>query len=174
MLRHLFPLGLFVILIGFLYVGLGNDPRNIGTTRIGKPAPDFTLPQLSDTSKTLSSKDFIGKVSVFNVWASWCVTCRYEHNLLMYMAKQGYTVYGLSYKDTLAEGREALARTGNPYVANGFDENGQVGMDWGVTGTPETFVIDKKGIVRYKYTGQLTPEIWKTEIKPLIQKLEKT
>ncbi|MDM8562372.1 DsbE family thiol:disulfide interchange protein, partial [Candidatus Marithioploca araucensis] len=109
-----------------------------------------------------------------NVWASWCVTCRYEHSLLMYMAKRGYTVYGLSYKDTLAEGREVLARSGNPYIANGFDENGQVGMDWGVTGTPETFVIDKKGFVRYKHTGQLTPEIWKTEIEPLIQKLEKT
>ncbi len=174
MLRHLLPLGIFVILAGFLYVGLSKNPRDIGTTRVGKPAPDFILPQLSDTSKILSSKDFIGKVSIFNVWASWCVTCRYEHSLLMYMTKQGYTVYGLSYKDTLAEGREVLARAGNPYIANGFDENGQVGMDWGVTGTPETFVIDKEGFVRYKHTGQLTPEIWKTEIEPLIQKLEKT
>jgi cytochrome c biogenesis protein CcmG/thiol:disulfide interchange protein DsbE len=172
MLRYSLPLIITFVLGAFLYVGLSKDPRDIGSTRIGKPAPTFELPQLSDTSKTLSDQDFIGKVSLFNVWASWCATCRYEHNLLKFMKKKGYTVYGLNYKDTLADGRMILRRAGNPYLANGFDENGRVGMDWGVTGTPESFVIDKQGIVRYKHTGQLTFEIWQKEIEPLMQKLK--
>jgi cytochrome c biogenesis protein CcmG/thiol:disulfide interchange protein DsbE len=172
MLRYSLPLIITFVLGAFLYVGLSKDPRNIGSTRIDKPAPAFTLPQLRDPSKTLSNQDFTGKVSLFNVWASWCVTCRYEHDLLMFMAQKGYTVYGLNYKDTLAEGRMILRRAGNPYVANGFDENGLVGMDWGVTGTPESFVIDKQGIVRYKHTGQLTRDIWQKEIEPLMQKLK--
>jgi cytochrome c biogenesis protein CcmG/thiol:disulfide interchange protein DsbE len=170
MLRYLLPLGIFFILAIFLYVGLSLNPRDIGSTRIDKPAPAFTLPRLN-TDKTFSNQDFIGKVSLFNVWASWCGTCRYEHPLLMYLAKQGYVVYGLNYKDTRAEAKAVLTRSGNPYIANAFDEKGSVGMDWGVTGTPETFVIDKQGIVRYKRTGQLTEELWLKEIKPLIHNL---
>ena len=173
MLRFLFPLGLFLVLAGFLAAGLYLNPRDIGSTRIDKPAPAFTLPQLMNTDKTFSNKNFIGKVSLFNAWASWCVSCRYEHSLLMELAKQGYAIYGLNYKDQLAEARGLLARTGNPYIFNGFDETGRVGMDWGVTGTPETFVIDKEGMVRYKHTGPLTVEIWMKEILPMIQELEK-
>jgi len=174
MLRYLLPLGLFIILAGFLYVGLSLNPRDIGSTRLSKPAPIFTLPQLKAQNQTLSDKDFVGKVSLFNIWASWCGTCQYEHPLLMQLAKEGYTIYGLVYKDTMAEAKKVLARTGNPYAANAFDENGQVGMDWGVTGTPETFIVDKQGVVRYKHVGQLTPNIWQREIKPLIEKLEKS
>ncbi|MDM8558667.1 DsbE family thiol:disulfide interchange protein [Candidatus Parabeggiatoa sp. HSG14] len=174
MLRYLLPLGLFLILAAFLYVGLSLNPRDIGSTRLDKPAPSFTLAKLNDANKTFSNQDFNGKVSLFNVWASWCVTCRYEHSLLMYLARQGYVVYGLNYKDTREKAQEVLTRTGNPYAANAFDKKGQVGMDWGVTGTPETFIVDKQGIVRYKRTGQLTEEIWLKEIKPLIQELEKT
>lgn len=173
MLRYLSPLILFVVLAVFLYIGLSLNPRDIGSTRIDKPAPTFNLPQLDDPQKTLSNKDFIGKVSLFNVWASWCGTCRYEHPLLMQLAKNGYVIYGLNYKDKLADARLVLTRTGNPYTANAFDEKGQVGIDWGVTGTPETFVIDKQGIVRYKYVGQLTVEVLQKKILPLMKELEK-
>ncbi|HIE01930.1 MAG TPA: DsbE family thiol:disulfide interchange protein [Thiotrichaceae bacterium] len=173
MLRYLLPLILFVVLAVFLYIGLGLNPTDIGSTRLDKPAPAFTLPQLDDATQTLSHQDFKGKVSLFNVWASWCGTCRYEHALLMQLAKEGYTIYGLTYKDTVAEAKTVLMRTGNPYTANAFDEKGVVGMDWGVTGTPETFVIDKQGIVRYKIVGQLTFQLWQQKIKPLIQALEK-
>lgn len=174
MLRHLLPLAIFFILAIFLYIGLQLNPRDIGSTRIGEPAPTFILPQLSDVSETLSNQDFIGQVSILNVWASWCTTCQYEHSLLMHLAKQGYIIYGLVYKDTVAEAKQVLTRSGNPYVANGFDENGQVGIEWGVTGTPETFIIDQQGIVRYKHVGQLTFDQWEQKIKPLIQKLEKS
>jgi cytochrome c biogenesis protein CcmG/thiol:disulfide interchange protein DsbE len=174
MLRYLLPLGLFFVLAGFLFVGLSLDPRDIGSTRIDKPAPAFTLPQLNEPNKTLSHEDFIGKVSLFNVWASWCRTCRYEHPLLMEMARRGYIIYGLTWKDTSEAAQEVLARTGNPYTANAFDEKGLVGMDWGVTGTPETFIVDKQGIVRYKHTGQLTGDILKKTILPLIKELEKS
>jgi len=174
MLRYSLPLIIVIILGVFLYIGLGLNPRDIGSTRIDKPAPTFNLPQLENPNKTLSNKDFIGKISIFNVWASWCATCRYEHPLLMELKKQGYNIYGLSYKDTRRDGKMVLRRAGNPYIANGFDENGQVGMEWGVTGTPETFIIDKQGIVRYKQTGQLTVQIWEQEIKPLILELEKS
>lgn len=174
MLRYLFPLGLFIVLSGFLYVGLSLNPRDIGSTRIDKPSPAFTLPTLSDSSQTLSDKDFLGKVSLLNVWASWCSTCRYEHPLLMQAAREGYAIYGLVYKDTIGEAEMVLARTGNPYIANAFDEQGQIGIEWGVTGTPESFVVDKQGIVRYKHVGQITSQDWLQKIKPLIEELEKS
>ena len=174
MLRYLLPLGIFVGLAVFLYIGLSLNPRDIGSTRLDKPAPAFLLPQLKDVGNTLSDKDFMGKVSIFNVWASWCPTCRYEHPLLMQMAKEGYPIYGLVYKDTVAKAKAVLVRAGNPYLANAFDENGHVGMEWGVTGTPETFIIDKQGIVRYKHVGQLTEDVIQHKIKPLIQALEKS
>jgi len=172
MFKYLLPLGLFFTLGGFLYMGLSLNPRDIGSTRIDKPAPPFTLPELNDPSKTLSHQDFIGKVTLFNVWASWCRTCRHEHPLLMQLAKQGYIIYGLNYKDSLENARQVLARTGNPYVANAFDEKGRIGIDWGVTGTPETFIIDKQGVVRYKQVGPMTVELWQQKMLPLIQKLE--
>ncbi len=175
MLRYLLPLSLFAILAVFLAIGLTLNPRDIGTTRLNKPAPTFTLPQLQIPSQTLSDKDFLGKVSLLNVWASWCVTCRQEHPLLMALAQQQkVTIYGLNYKDKIADAKAVLERTGNPYAANGFDETGHVGMDWGVTGTPETFVIDKQGVVRYKHTGPLFEELLQEKILPLIQELEKS
>ncbi len=172
MLRYSIPLIICIVLGGFLYAGLSLNPRDIGSTRIDKPAPNFSLPHLLNTNKTFSNKEFQNKVSLFNVWASWCATCRYEHPLLMQLAKQGYKVYGLNYKDTIADATEVLTKTGNPYITNAFDKDGKVGMEWGVTGTPETFIVDKQGIVRYKYTGQLTVEILKQDILPLMQKLE--
>lgn len=172
MLRYLLPLTLFIILAIFLAIGLRLNPRDIGSTRIDKPAPSFNLPQLLDNTNRLSQEDFTGKVSLFNIWASWCVSCRYEHPVLMQLAQQGYTIYGLNYKDDLTAARRVLARRGNPYIATAVDEQGQVGIDWGVTGTPETFLLDKQGIVRYKQIGPLTLELWQQKILPLVKKLE--
>ncbi|MCK5716830.1 MAG: DsbE family thiol:disulfide interchange protein [Thiomargarita sp.] len=173
MFKYLLPLIICIVLGVFLYMGLSLNPRDIGSTRIDKPAPSFTLPHLRDQTKTFSEQDFLGKVSILNVWASWCGTCRYEHPLLMQLKRQGYKIYGLVYKDTVVDANRVLDRAGNPYITNAFDENGQVGMDWGVTGTPETFIIDKKGIVRYKCTGQITVDRWNKEMKPLMLALEK-
>lgn len=173
MLRYFLPLALFGLLAFLLYKGLSLNPQDIGSTRIDKAAPSFSLPDVKEAGRVLSDKDFLGKVSLFNVWASWCVTCRQEHPLLMQLAKQtDIPIYGLNYKDTLEEARTVLTKTGDPYVASGFDEKGRVGMDWGVTGTPETFVVDKKGIVRYKRTGPLTVELLQETILPLITQLK--
>jgi len=174
MFRYLLPLGIFVVLAGFLYVGLGLNPRDIGSTRLDKPAPEFSLPQVTDLQKTLSHNDFKGKVSLFNVWASWCQTCRYEHPLLMQLSKQTQIpIYGLNFKDKIDAARHILQQEGNPYIASGFDEKGLTGIDWGVTGTPETFVVDKQGIVRLKWVGPLTVETLQNKVLPLIQTLQK-
>ena len=173
MLRYILPFILFVVIGVFLYKGLSLDPRDLGSTLIDKPAPSFSLPLMDDMTQTVSEKDFLGKVSIFNIWASWCGTCRYEHPLLMQLQQQGYIIYGLVYKDKLADAKQVLARTGNPYEANAFDEKGTVAIDWGVTGTPETFVIDKQGIVRMKHVGQITVDIWRNKFVPLINKLDK-
>lgn len=172
MLRYLAPLGLFAIIGTFLYVGLERNPRDIGVTAVGKPLPNFTLVQVLDTQKTLTHKDFLNKVTLLNAWASWCATCRHEHPLLMQLATETtIPIYGLNYQDNLADARAILQQTGNPYIASGFDEKGQVGVALGLTGTPETFVIDKQGIIRYKQTGPLTVEGLTKEILPLIQQL---
>jgi cytochrome c biogenesis protein CcmG/thiol:disulfide interchange protein DsbE len=173
MARYLLPLGIFAILASFLYAGLSLNPRDIGSTRLDKVAPTFTLPTVEDPSKTLNQQVFLGKVSLFNAWASWCVSCRQEHPVLMQLAQ--YTqipIYGLNYKDNLDDARNVLQKQGNPYLANAFDEKGRIGMDWGVIGTPETFIVDKRGVVRYKHIGPLSPEVLQQKILPLIKQLE--
>jgi cytochrome c biogenesis protein CcmG/thiol:disulfide interchange protein DsbE len=170
--RYLTPLVLFLALAALLYKGLALNPREVPSPLIGKPAPEFTLPELKDTSRQLSQSDFLGKVSLLNVWATWCVSCRAEHPLLMQLARQGVTIYGLDYKDSREDAKRWLQRFGDPYVANAFDADGRVGIDWGVYGTPETFVIDQDGIIRHKHIGPLTEEAIQREILPLIQKLK--
>ena len=170
--RYLTPLVLFLALAALLYKGLALNPREVPSPLIGKPAPEFTLPELKDTSKKLSHTDFQGKVSLLNVWATWCVSCRAEHPLLMQLARQGVTIYGLDYKDSREDAQRWLQRFGDPYVANAFDADGRVGIDWGVYGTPETFVIDQQGIIRHKHIGPLTEEAIQREILPLIQQLK--
>ena len=170
--RYLTPLVLFLALAALLYKGLALNPREVPSPLIGKPAPEFTLPELKDASKLLSHTDFHGKVTLLNVWATWCVSCRAEHPLLMQLARQGVTIYGLDYKDTREDAQRWLSRFGDPYVANAFDADGRVGIDWGVYGTPETFVIDQQGIIRHKHIGPLTEDAIQREILPLIQKLK--
>lgn len=173
-LKYFLPLAVFIGIALFLFIGLGMDPRLVPSPLIGKPAPQFSLPTLEDPNKTLAVKDLQGKVALLNVWATWCVSCRAEHPVLMQLAKQGeVAIYGLNYKDTRPEAQQWLKFYGNPYVANAFDAEGRVGIDWGVYGTPETFVIDAKGAVRYKHVGPLSEEVLTKKILPLVRDLKK-
>ena len=166
-------LGLFLILLIFLGYGLTLNPREVPSPLIGKPAPAFRLPTVADPAKSMGTDDFAGKVTLLNVWASWCVSCRQEHPLLVELARKGSVqVYGLNYKDTRQDARRWLASFGDPYVAIAFDEDGRVGIEWGVYGVPETFVIDRKGVIRHKLTGPVTPENWAKTLQPLIQRLQ--
>ena len=171
-LRFLVPLGLFVVLVGFMAVGLRRDPKEVPSPLIGKPAPEFAVPRLDDPARTVRRADLLGQVWVLNVWASWCVACREEHGTLMDFARsRAAPLYGLDYKDTRPEARDWLARAGDPYAASLFDADGRVGIDFGVYGVPETFVIDRRGVVRFKHVGPLTPEIVRNRIEPLLKEL---
>jgi len=172
--RYLLPLGIFVLLVFLLGVGLSLNPREVPSPLIGKPAPAFQLPQLHDPAKTFSPKELQGKVWVLNVWASWCVACRDEHPVLTALARSGIApVYGLNYKDQRDEAIEWLRRFGDPYQASLFDADGRVGIDYGVYGVPETYVIDKQGVIRYKRIGPVTPEIVQNKMAPLIAELNR-
>lgn len=172
-LTFLIPLAVFVLMIVLLGVGLTLNPRDVPSPFIGKAAPAFAVPQLHAPGETLSSEVFRGQVSVLNVWASWCVSCRQEHPLLVELAKTGrVSIYGLNYKDERDAALAWLQRLGNPYRASAFDADGRVGIDWGVYGVPETFVIDRKGIIRHKFTGPLTREAIDGMLLPLVQQLQ--
>jgi len=167
-------LAVFLALIALLGVGLTLNPREVPSPLVGKPAPNFQLPQLHDPAKTFSQKDMLGKVWLLNVWASWCVSCREEHPVLVEFAKSGVApLYGLNYKDQRNDGIAWLKRFGNPYVLSAYDIKGQIGIEYGVYGVPETYVIDKKGVIRYKRIGPLTPEILKEKVVPLVAELNR-
>jgi cytochrome c biogenesis protein CcmG/thiol:disulfide interchange protein DsbE len=174
MKRFLLPLGIFVALALFLGMGLRLNPREIPSPFIGKPAPAFRLAQLGDAGKTISPADMKGQVWLLNVWASWCVSCREEHPALMqFAATGGVPVVGLNYKDVRADGNGWLEQFGNPYLNSAFDADGRVGIDYGVYGVPETFVIDKRGVIRMKHIGALTKEVFSDKILPLIKELNR-
>ncbi len=174
MWRYLLPLGLFVGLVALLAVGLNLNPREVPSPFIGKPAPQFTLPRLHRPEATVSPADFRGQVWLLNVWASWCVSCRAEHPVLNGLARSGEVILvGLNYKDARNDALQWLAERGDPYTVVAVDADGRVGIDWGVYGVPETFVIDKRGIIRFKHTGPVTREVLRDEILPLIRELKK-
>jgi cytochrome c biogenesis protein CcmG/thiol:disulfide interchange protein DsbE len=173
MKRYLLPLAVFLVMAGFLAVGLNRDPREVPSPLIDKPAPAFNLPRLDAPEQMLSTQDLRGQVWLLNVWASWCVACRQEHPLLVDLARAGTVkVYGLNYKDKREDAIGMLRKTGDPYVKSVSDTEGLVGIDYGVYGVPETFVIDKQGVIRYKQIGPITPEALRDTLLPLIQKLE--
>lgn len=173
MTRYVLPLGIFIVIVAFLAVGLKLDPKHIPSPFIGKPAPDFTLPQLHNPDKTLSVSDLKGKVWLLNVWASWCVSCRAEHEVVKRFVATGEApVYGLNYKDESNDALVWLSQLGDPYEASVVDYKGDVGIDWGVYGVPETFVIDQDGIVRHKQVGPVTDEIINSTILPLVKELK--
>ena len=172
--RFLVPLAIFGILVGFLFVGLGLNPREVPSPLINKPAPHFELPQLHEPGKTFSQKDMLGKVWLLNVWASWGAACREEHPAVKALAKSGAVpVYGLNYKDKREDGLAWLRQFGDPYRLSACDSAGRVGIDYGVYGVPETYVIDKRGVIRYKRIGPLTPDIVKQKILPLLDELNR-
>ncbi|MGH9932234.1 MAG: DsbE family thiol:disulfide interchange protein [Pyrinomonadaceae bacterium] len=174
MSRFVIPLILFVILVVFLAIGLGRDPHLVPSALIDKPAPDFALPELREPTKIISPKQMLGKVWLLNVWGSWCVACREEHPFLMEIAKSGVVpIYGLSWKDKREDALAVLSELGDPYVLNVFDFDGRVAIDYGITGAPETYLIDKQGIIRYKEVGQLTPEIMQQKVLPMVQELNR-
>lgn len=174
MKRFLIPLGAFIVLVILLAVGLTLNPRDVPSPLKGKPAPAFTLPQLAAADKSFSPADMKGQVWLFNVWASWCVSCRQEHPLLVSFAKDGKVpVVGLNYKDQGTDARNWLAKFGDPYLLSAVDADGRVGIDYGVYGVPETYVIDKDGVIRLKHTGPITPESLQKQILPLVAELSK-
>jgi cytochrome c biogenesis protein CcmG/thiol:disulfide interchange protein DsbE len=195
MKRFLIPMALFVILVGFLAVGLNLNPHEVPSPLINKPAPAFQLQQLTDAEKPFSPKDMQGKVWLLNVWSSWCVSCREEHPLLVaFSKKSSLPIVGLSYKEVRGDSETDvskmspadelqltrqrstawLASHGNPYTLIALDVDGRVGIDYGVYGVPETYVIDKAGVIRYKQIGPITPEALDNKILPLVKELEKS
>jgi cytochrome c biogenesis protein CcmG/thiol:disulfide interchange protein DsbE len=172
MKRYLIPIGIFVVFFGFLAAGLQLNPREVPSPLINKSAPTFTLPVLGKDNATFSPEDMRGKVWVLNVWASWCAACRDEHpHLIQFTKTQTTPLLGLDYKDKPDDAVRWLKEFGDPYVLSISDLKGQVGIDYGVYGVPETFVIDKTGLIRLKHIGPLTPQAIEEKILPLIQKL---
>ena len=171
-LKFLVPLALFLGLAIFFAVGLTRDPREVPSPFIDKPAPGFKLAQLHEAERAFAPEDMKGKVWLLNVWASWCVSCRVEHPLLVEMSKKNLVpIVGLNYKDRRDDGIAWLKKFGDPYALSAYDVEGRVGIDYGVYGVPETFVIDKAGVIRYKQIGPITNEALEKTILPLIRKL---
>jgi cytochrome c biogenesis protein CcmG/thiol:disulfide interchange protein DsbE len=174
-LRFALPLAIFAVLAGFLFVGLGLNPREVPSPFIGKPAPPFQLAQLAQQDQSFSPSQMQGQVWLFNVWASWCVACRIEHPLLVDLAKKDVIpIIGLNYKDKRDAALGWLGQFGDPYRLSVVDTDGRVGIDYGVYGVPETFVIDKTGVIRFKQIGPITEEAWRNKILPLVQQLRKS
>ena len=173
MSRYLVPLAVFVVLVAFLGIGLGLNPREVPSPLVGKQAPPFRLAQLQQSEKPFGKEDMLGKVWLFNVWASWCVSCRQEHPLLMELAKTRVVpIVGLNYKDQPDEAVAWLRQFGDPYALSVADRDGRVGIDYGVYGVPETFVIDKAGVIRYKQIGPVTAQSLRDKILPLVRELQ--
>ena len=172
-MKRFLPLGVFLVLAVFLAAGLGLNPREVPSPLIDKAAPAFRLPQLQDPGKTLGTEDLKGKVWILNVWASWCVACLEEHPILVDFSKQNaLPIYGLNYKDRREDALQWLGKHGNPYTVSIEDNDGRVGIDYGVYGVPETYVIDRNGIIRYKRIGPVTVPILQEKILPLVRQLQ--
>ena len=174
MTRYLIPLVIFGVLVVFLSIGLGRDPHEVPSPLINKPAPSFKLPQLKDPSKSFSAEEMRGRVWLLNVWVSWCISCRDEHPLLIEYARTGAVpIYGLNYKDRPEDALAWLQELGDPYVLSVSDLDGRIGIDYGVYGAPETYLIDQQGVIRFKQIGPVTPDIWTKNILPLVQEMNR-
>ncbi len=172
-LRFLAPFILFLLILFILGRGLSLHANLVPSPLVNKPAPHFALPDLFNSRKVLTHHDLTGRVILLNVWASWCYSCAEENPFLLYLANNKHVLfYGLNYKDEQADAKQWLHDHGNPYQRVFTDSQGKTAIDWGVYGTPETFVIDKKGVIRYKQTGPLTEENWQQVIAPLMGQLE--
>jgi len=167
------PLFIFLLLLGFFWRGLSLKPREIPSALINKPVPVFSMQTLNNPHVRFTNRQLQGQVSLLNVWATWCVSCRAEHSVLMAIAKTNQVpIYGLDYKDERQTAQRWLKVKGNPFKENIFDGHGRLAIDWGVYGTPETFIIDKKGIIRYKFIGPMSYEDWLDDILPRVKQLQ--
>lgn len=174
MRRFLLPLSVFAVLLVFLGIGLSLKPQELPSPLIDKQVPSFQLSQVEDSDKVFQSADMRGKVWLLNVWASWCAPCRAEHPALLAFAKlQAAPIVGLNYTDARLDSRKWLSEYGNPYQVSAFDGDGKVGMEFGVYGVPETFVIDKRGVIRLKHVGPITDEVVRDKLLPLIKELNR-
>lgn len=173
MWRYSFPLLFFFGLVVLFIFGLQNDPSKVPSPLIDKPAPAFALDTLHNENIKITHDTLKGRVTLLNVWASWCAACRIEHPLLVRVAREGgVAIYGLNYKDKRPNALQWLKQLGDPYVDSAFDQQGDVGIDYGVYGVPETFVLDKQGIIRYKHIGPVEQEDLDNIIMPLVRQLE--
>lgn len=170
MSRFALPLIAFLVLIGLFVVGLQLDPSRIPSPLLEQPAPVYSLPSLRDPEVMVGSADYANRLALVNVWATWCPGCRQEHGFLLQLAEEGVVpIFGLNWRDNRADALRWLDALGDPYVASAYDEDGGVGIDWGVYGAPETFLVDRDGIVIHKQVGPLTREIWEQDFLPLIE-----
>jgi cytochrome c biogenesis protein CcmG/thiol:disulfide interchange protein DsbE len=170
------PLAIFMVLVVFFWRGLSLDPNEMPSALIDKPVPVFKLPVLPATENPagitqVDQQIFKGQVSLLNVWATWCVTCRQEHEFLIKLKNQGVIIYGINYKDDYLEAQKWLAELHNPYVLSVVDADGRLGLNLGVFGAPETYVVDKQGMIRYKHIGDVNPQVWEEKLKPLVMSL---
>ncbi|KAF1053994.1 MAG: Thiol:disulfide interchange protein DsbE [Stenotrophomonas maltophilia] len=167
----LLPLAIFLVVAVFLYNGLWRDPSELPSALIDKPFPAFSLPGVLDPQKTYSLADLKGRPALVNVWGTWCPTCRFEHPVLTQLAKQGVVIYGINYKDDNAAAQKWLTELHDPYLINISDAQGTLGLDLGVYGAPETYLIDKDGIIRHKLVGAVDEQVWREQLAPIYQKL---
>jgi cytochrome c biogenesis protein CcmG/thiol:disulfide interchange protein DsbE len=173
--RALIPLAVFIALAALLFYGLKLDPRKVPSPLVNKPAPEFSLPSLENPNQTVTQDILKGHVSLVNVWASWCPSCRAEHGELMEIARENdIQIVGFNWKDTRPEALQMLQRYGNPYVVSAYDPDNRYGLHWGVYGAPETFVVDAEGIIRYKHIGPVDRKVWETQIRPIVEQYRPT
>lgn len=166
------PLGGFLVLLWLLWQGLGHDPTLLPSVLINRPLPAFTAPALADSERVITAQDLKGEVALLNVWATWCPTCRAEHEMLRGLARQGVTIYGVNWKDDPDKALQWLRTLGDPYRFNIDDQSGQLGIDLGVYGAPETFLLDERGVIRYRHVGALDERVWQQDFLPRIQMLK--
>ncbi len=168
LLKRFLPLGGFLILVLLLVRGLALDPTELPSARLGKSVPPFNLPVL-DADEMRSHEDWRGKPALINVWATWCFSCRVEHPYLLQLAEQGVTIYGLNYKDEPVKASQWLVDLGNPYSETVVDQNGEFGLDLGVYGAPETYVIDADGVIRHRHVGVVDEQVWLEQLQPFFE-----
>jgi len=171
MLRYLAPLAIFVVIGVFFFFGLGRNANDVPSALLGKPMPTFSLPSVTDPSTIVSSAALAGKVSLVNVWGTWCIECRHEHGYLLELAREGVPIYGLNVRDDRGAAISWLNSLGNPYVSSGFDPEGKAAIDWGVTGAPETFLIGSDGTILHKHISPLTARVWQNDFLPLLREV---
>ena len=172
LIARLMPFGVFFILVLFFWRGLSLDPQQLPSVILGKPVPIFHIKSVYPKPVYFTSTALRGRIVLLNVWASWCAACQEEQVFLLQLAREGVPIYGIAYKDSLSAAKQWLSEWGNPYQLVGLDQNGHVGIDLGVYGTPETFLIDKNGIIRYRHAGLLNEQVWRNVFIPLINELE--